>query len=375
MRQYFKIGIVAAVLSILIISLSFREKKFNRTGILAEYPPIVLMGQEVHFAFVAGDNVHKIRVFSDGKSLGSTQVQKNKANLKFVFNFPSQKKMKFVGLDKSGQILSELLGNIVVKNPSEQKAFKKIIYYKIGDSEEEIPTTKFVTKKEDIVPNLLKKNGLAFSPVPAEDAINGKNDNVYNTATGHPTAAESKKFMDEISGDAMELSDQYNVPASVIMAMCALESGYGYSRTAVFANNFFGIKQWNGNSSNAFQLIGQPDENDGFAKVIRKTESGQLIYDETKRPDNWYKLFRSRRESMEFLVEEVFLHKTGQWKKDYSDIVKTYQRNIAAGIEKKEAAYTFIYALGDKGYCHKGGKYYFDRMVKVMDRWGLYDYD
>ena len=80
------------------------------------------------------------------------------------------------------------------------------------------------------------------------------------------------------------------------MAMAATESGYGYSRNAVFANNFFGIKQWWGNESNAYQLKGQPDEYEGKVAILKKSDDGQIIYDENRRPDNWYRRFNSRRE-------------------------------------------------------------------------------
>jgi uncharacterized FlgJ-related protein len=221
--------------------------------------------------------------------------------------------------------------------------------------------------------NPLPTTNLRFNPTPFEDPFNGKNQNVYGTAIGHPTQDEARAFLEDIKPVAIELGQKYQIPASVVMAMTAMESGY--SRNAIFANNFFGIKQWWGNENNAFQLKGQPDEYEGKVAILKRSDDGQIIYDENRRPDNWYKRFSSRRECIEFLVEEVFLHKTEAWKRDYSDIAKFYRGQLAAGVEKYSAAYTFIYSVGERGYTHKGGKFYADRVMKVVDRYGLIEND
>ena len=223
--------------------------------------------------------------------------------------------------------------------------------------------------------NPLPTTNLRFNPTPYEDPFNGKNQNVYGTAIGHPTQDEAKAFLEDIKPIAVELGQKYKIPASVVMAMAAMESGYGYSRNAVFANNFFGIKQWWGNEINAFQLKGQPDEHEGKVAILKRSADGQIIFDENRRPDNWYRRFGSRRECIEFLVEEVFLHKTGAWKRDYSDIARYYRGQITAGVSKYSAAYTFIYSIGERGYTHKGGKFYADRVMKVVDRYALIDAD
>jgi hypothetical protein len=347
--------------------LGFTYQKLKRTGLSVDYVPSASVGEEVRFIFSAGDNVQRIKIFSDRGSLGTIKTVQNKAELSFSFGFPSVKKLRFVGISANNDTVSVAYGDI------------EIIGKTLG--RQVVTTTQQGSASIDPSPPMAKTvyplpvTNLRFNPTPEEDPFNGKNQNVYGTAIGHPTQDEARAFLEDIKPIAVELSQKYQIPASVIMAMAAMESGYGFSRNAVFANNFFGIKQWWGNESNAFQLKGQPDEYEGKVAILKRSDDGQIIYDESRRPDNWYRRFGSRRECIEFLVEEVFLHKTGAWKRDYSDIARFYQGQIAAGVEKYSAAYTFIYSVGERGYTHKGGKFYADRIMKVVDRYGLIEHD
>jgi flagellar rod assembly protein/muramidase FlgJ len=49
-------------------------------------------------------------------------------------------------------------------------------------------------------------------------------------------------FIDQISKAAQDAQEKTGVPASFTIAEAALESGWGASRLAVEANNFFGVK-------------------------------------------------------------------------------------------------------------------------------------
>lgn len=51
---------------------------------------------------------------------------------------------------------------------------------------------------------------------------------------------ERQAFIDDISKNAKDLANKFNVPASIIAAQAILESGYGTSRLANVANNLFG---------------------------------------------------------------------------------------------------------------------------------------
>ncbi len=57
-----------------------------------------------------------------------------------------------------------------------------------------------------------------------------------------------KQYIEKYRHLAIQQMEQYNIPASIILAQACLESGNGNSRLAVKANNHFGIKcnNWNG---------------------------------------------------------------------------------------------------------------------------------
>ena len=366
-KNLLRVGFTGVFCLLIALFFAFSHQKLKKIGLNVEYTPTASVGEEVKFLFTVGDNVYRIKIFSDKGSLGTTKTFQNKAEFSFTFGFPSNKKLRFIGISPTNDTVSIAYGEIAIVG----KFLGSVV---VIQNESQISAS---INNELIVfnNNPLPTTNLRFNPTPFEDPFLGKNQNVYGTAIGHPTQDEAKAFLEDIKPIAVELSRKYQIPASVVMAMAAVESGYGFSRNAVFANNFFGIKQWWGNENNAFQLKGQPDEYEGNVVILKHSDDGQIIYDENRRPDNWYKRFNSRRECIEFLVEEVFLHKTGAWKRDYSDIAKFYRGQLSVGIGKYSAAYTFIYSVGERGYTHKGGKFYADRVMKVVDRYGLSEND
>lgn len=64
----------------------------------------------------------------------------------------------------------------------------------------------------------------------------------YNAKPGHPTADEKRIFIDKVSQIASEMEKEHGVPAAALAAMSIIESGYGFTRIALNANNFFGWK-------------------------------------------------------------------------------------------------------------------------------------
>ena len=64
----------------------------------------------------------------------------------------------------------------------------------------------------------------------------------YAPEPGHPTPAEKTAFITRAGKAALEAERTYGVPASAILAMAAVEGGYGFTRTAQNANNCFGYK-------------------------------------------------------------------------------------------------------------------------------------
>ena len=61
----------------------------------------------------------------------------------------------------------------------------------------------------------------------------------YGTKPGHPTPAERAAFVQEVSALALAAEKKHGVPAAALAAIAIVESGYGYTRLAVEANNLF----------------------------------------------------------------------------------------------------------------------------------------
>jgi flagellum-specific peptidoglycan hydrolase FlgJ len=64
----------------------------------------------------------------------------------------------------------------------------------------------------------------------------------FSTKPGHPTAEERVAFVREISELAVKAERTYGVPASALAAIAIAESGYGWTRIAIEANNLFAWK-------------------------------------------------------------------------------------------------------------------------------------
>ena len=66
----------------------------------------------------------------------------------------------------------------------------------------------------------------------------------YLDSSKHPVASEQKiqKFLEKFTPHAISITKQYGIPAELTLAVGALESGWGTSHLAEFANNYFGIK-------------------------------------------------------------------------------------------------------------------------------------
>ena len=57
--------------------LGFTYQKLKRTGLSVDYVPSANVGEEVRFIFSAGDNVQRIKIFSDKGSLGTIKTVHN----------------------------------------------------------------------------------------------------------------------------------------------------------------------------------------------------------------------------------------------------------------------------------------------------------
>jgi uncharacterized FlgJ-related protein len=79
---------------------------------------------------------------------------------------------------------------------------------------------------------------VAFVPLPARAGVWG----CHGTKPGHPTAEEREAFVREASELAIKAEKTHRVPASALAALAIAESGYGWTRVALNANNLFAWK-------------------------------------------------------------------------------------------------------------------------------------
>ncbi|HEX2826813.1 MAG TPA: glucosaminidase domain-containing protein [Burkholderiales bacterium] len=64
----------------------------------------------------------------------------------------------------------------------------------------------------------------------------------HGVKPGHPTPEERAAFVREVSELAVKAEKTHGVPASALAAIAIAESGYGYTRIAIHANNLFAWK-------------------------------------------------------------------------------------------------------------------------------------
>ncbi|MGE5607372.1 MAG: glucosaminidase domain-containing protein [Bacteroidota bacterium] len=206
-----------------------------------------------------------------------------------------------------------------------------------------------------------------FQPLPYEDGLRGRNSYAYNPAIGHPTYNEQVAFISSIKKAAVSAASTYGIPASAIIGMACVEGGYGFTRSAYYANNIFGIKVWGKNPESGWQLKGQPDEDAGSVPVIASYGRDRSIFKENARYDNWYRRFASRSEAINYLG--------GLIARKYRLARDNYQKRITAGWPLQKASKEFCREIADLGYNHLGGDYYEGKIGAVMDRLDLYQYD
>ncbi|MEP7005160.1 MAG: glucosaminidase domain-containing protein [Sphingomonas bacterium] len=104
----------------------------------------------------------------------------------------------------------------------------------------------------------------------------------YGPQPGHPTAAERSAFVADISHLALAAEVAHGIPAPAIAAMAINESGYGFTHTALNANNLFGFKSTSmqGPGGRAvFVLACQPawDENNKYVAFASRADAVDYV--------------------------------------------------------------------------------------------------
>jgi hypothetical protein len=214
---------------------------------------------------------------------------------------------------------------------------------------------------------------IKFPPTPDEDPVKGLNDNAYESRTYDVSYGEKLAFLGSISKDVEVIALSKGLPASAILAMAALESGWGNTRTAVYANNIFGIMNWGRKtksrySTEVYQLKGQPDENGGKNKILKVLPTGQKLFDEASRPDNLYMKFATYADAIKCLVNEWIVEDF--MNKNYPEVVKKYRANLKP-MGKLAASKQFLFDLAENGYCSRGGDYYRKNVGAIIDQFHL----
>ncbi|MFJ8236312.1 S-layer homology domain-containing protein [Ureibacillus sp. NPDC094379] len=217
--------------------------------------------------------------------------------------------------------------------------------------------------------NPLISNANKVNLLPYEDEELGRNSNAYLTTYGIISTEMKEDFINEISKYAMEASDKWGIPASAIIGMAILESGYGTTRIAINANNIFGIKVWGSNPTFAWQLKGQPDEDYEAVPVLADYGQDRKIYDESKRRDNWYRAFDSYKEAVDYLAGNLLVNQR------YGFAKTNYEERIKNGWSLEQAAKEYLYDIANAGYNHLGGEYYRKKVGSIMDEQALSQYD
>ncbi len=179
------------------------------------------------------------------------------------------------------------------------------------------------------------------------------NRKVVTTSKAASSTAEARAFVSQISPFVQQRCKKAVIPASVVVAMAFLESGFGKSELAVNANNLFGMKD---NSK---------DHKDAY--LYQKQYAGET--------GNWYKRFISQQACLAFFIDELLLHKTGLWKRDYSPVVQAYREDLNNGLSKDAAARNFMGNMVDKGYTTLSKDAYIERLERIIATYGLAELD
>jgi uncharacterized FlgJ-related protein len=101
----------------------------------------------------------------------------------------------------------------------------------------------------------------------------------HGTKPGHPTPEERAAFIREVSELAVKAEQTHGVPASALAAIAIAESGYGYTRVALHANNLFAWKfvPAAANKVKAYVLNCQKRTNTRFAHFDSKAHAFDFV--------------------------------------------------------------------------------------------------
>ena len=97
---------------------------------------------------------------------------------------------------------------------------------------------------------------LARADVSATPAVPDSATSCFAPLPGHPTPAEQRAFVDEVSRLAVEAERHHGVPAAAIAAMAIQESGYGWTTLAQQTNDILAWKYTTASAAGGRELVG-----------------------------------------------------------------------------------------------------------------------
>ncbi len=173
----------------------------------------------------------------------------------------------------------------------------------------------------------------------------------YAPEPGHPTPSEKSAFFATHAPAAQEAERTYGVPAAAILAIAAVEGGFGFTRIALYANNTFGYKFTNTTAAGgrgSYTLECQPSWDVG----------------------NKYIDFTSIRDAILFVGFKLATR--ADWA-NYKAATDRYRTARANGGDLTAAVNAWVDGIADAGYNYDPPKY--KRTIKsAMSTNGLYVY-
>src|SRR5262245_17578401 len=148
---------------------------------------------------------------------------------------------------------------------------------------------------------------------------------IYDPQPGHPTLGERDSYVMEIGRYAREAEMTYGVPAAALTAMACNESGFGWTRIALYADNLFGWKWTSLEAAGgrpSWELVGQPESD----------------------PNNLYVTFADKRDAVLFVAEKLAQNAR------YKPHTDRYVADIREGVDVMTAANTWISGIAFAGY-------------------------
>ena len=293
----------------------------------------VYANSAVSFQIESSHSLTKIFLYVDGTYAGGSFVHGNYAKLEMLFISTGIKQLKFIAIkDDEGNYSSYTSMIRVVEQESHrqqaQATYNPAIVYRPLAERKRMSEDNHSTLVAN--PNNASRNNASF--------------NCSNSFINEMVQIIQK----HVENQAIVL------PTPVIVAMAALESGYGKSELATKANNFFGLKSCrsNPNDPNVYQYFKQPAED-----------------------CNLYRKFEDAESCVNFFIDELLLNKTGQWRRDYSKVVYQYQDQLKQGVDRNTALEYFIEGLVEKGYTTTPIESYKSGLMRVINTYQLYRLD